>query len=613
MKTRCLSLLSMAIIIPAVFSPNSCLSELLDGERLFRFRKKPAEMTEFMDSSDPLVATAALGGYLRLKKADLATPPVIEELREFIADGRDLDKTALLVSVIAGNRKSRADVIRALISSGASEKSATGFAARMGSSAGDPGLKLAAAMLAYNAVELDMLEMSAAGPSKSPKKKAAHIAVPASLFENTSDATRQLALLAAACSGDESLSNVVMDVKSEDPDDLGCQLYYMAKTNMDIPDRVIDYVVGKTMEKTATSPFGAVGRRGSRQLRDLYEIRLPGAGLACRALAVLGDEKHAPYLYKALYHDDHRVQMEAVRAIEHLWQEQSMDALIKRLQDCEWQVAVEICRVLSLHPDAAAVPGLVNRLQKESGYLRQHLVYALACIAGGQRGKDAEEWKAWWIENKDGFEVAESLTRKYRKNTKVNDISVPSVGYFYGLTIISDHFAYVVDSSKSMRGARIKSLKENLSDSVENLKSVRSAPGSSLMSMRSSGRSERVHYNIADFGGRVEIMDDENLVTKKRKGLKYVEDMPLTLGTRMFDALELAMSLPDCDTFYLLSDGAPIVGSLEKWRTMRSALNFITRYEPVAVYCVAFSPSKGNARQMKMIATEHFGKYGTAN
>lgn len=585
---------------------NSAISERLPGEILFKNRKNIDISRDMMGEDDRRLAMAAAGSFLRAKSKELGSDSVATALEEFVDAGKDIDETAFIASLIAKNKKHRESMISKLLESDSNELEGTSPSA-FGRSSGDRKTRLAAALLAFNAVEMNL-------PSSEQSKgnRSGYIPVPSKLLESDDEVAQKYALTAAALAGQEDVKDAVLAIKGKEADVLGAKLLYMANTDMEIKDRMVKYVFEKTLsQKRRASSFQGRGRQD--QDVALYNIIPPGGVSACRALAALGDKKYIPLLYRALENEDSRVQIEAVRALETLWEQETMKVILNRLGNCDWKVAVEICNLLNKHLDQQAVPALINRLAKETGYLRAHLVYSLSSIAGGQKGKNAEEWKEWWTENQSGFSMDAEASKAYMKRRKAAEVSIPEVGYFYGLPIISDRFVYVVDSSNSMRGEKIESLRENLTSSIENLKPIRSKGDSPSAAMRGRQSGSGVYYNIADFGGRVEIMEEDELVSRKSEGVDYAEEFPRTAGTRMYGAIDLALSVPNTDTLYLLTDGAPIAGALDNWERIIRGLRFLTRYRPIAIHGVAFNPRNKNERRMKTIAEENYGRYSRVN
>ena len=80
------------------------------------------------------------------------------------------------------------------------------------------------------------------------------------------------------------------------------------------------------------------------------------------------------------------------------------------------------------------------------------------------------EWVEWYKSHGENFEVDPEATKEFRSSRWVTKMSVPSYGFFYGLSIYSDRFCFVVDTSGSMKGGRIKSLRENMTQTLNALK-----------------------------------------------------------------------------------------------------------------------------------------------
>ena len=111
---------------------------------------------------------------------------------------------------------------------------------------------------------------------------------------------------------------------------------------------------------------------------------------------------------------------------------------------------IDVCDAIGMMPDKRMIKPLVTRLGRERGRFRQDVVYALSSIAGAQEGKTVREWVEWYKSHGENFEVDPEATKEFRSTRWVTKMSVPSYGFFYGLSIYSDRFCFVVDTSGSM-------------------------------------------------------------------------------------------------------------------------------------------------------------------
>ena len=173
-------------------------------------------------------------------------------------------------------------------------------------------------------------------------------------------------------------------------------------------------------------------------------------------------------------------------------------------------------------PSKKMMPALIQRLSREKGRMRLDLVHALSSIAGEQKAQDAKSWQAWFTKNNASFTVDQSATEAYRSKKRVQDVDIASFGFFYGLGVFSNRMCYVIDSSASMRGGRIESLKGNLTDSINNL-------------------AKHVMFNLIDFGGDIEILYEGALTSDRKSALKRTEAIDLSLATRSFCSMRQGM------------------------------------------------------------------------
>ncbi|MDP6524268.1 MAG: HEAT repeat domain-containing protein [Kiritimatiellia bacterium] len=424
------------------------------------------------------------------------------------------------------------------------------------------------------------------GAQKKNKPKAADI--PAALFSDRDPAAVAMAIQAAAYSRDESVKEALKGITKVTPDIAGAMLFYRAMIG--------ESPAAPEVQEAFKKASGRIRGMGGLDLPGLcsFDVNTPGPALVCQAIGQLGDETLVALLDQAMASRDIRVRIEAARAMGRIGSARSLKSLHDALPRCSWPLLVEVCNAIGAIPNAKMVPALIQRLGKEKGRFRQDVVHALSCIAGEQKATDAKGWAAWWRKEGASFQVDEAASKEFRSTTRVQDVDVPGLGFFYGLQIVSDSFSYVVDSSASMRGPRIDSLKENMTSSVE-------------------GLAEHVKFNIVDFGGDVEIMYDGALTGNKKLGKQRVYDMDMSGGTRVFCGMRQAMLLPELDTIYLLSDGAPVLDSMHRWPEIIRATMMLGRYRPVAVYCIDFDPRAGNQAYMMRLADENVGLHESIN
>jgi len=419
-------------------------------------------------------------------------------------------------------------------------------------------------------------------------------AIPEKLFASKDGNAATLAVVAAAFSGDAKYKELVGKAAGRNATMAGAKLLYLARQKDELPQTTVGQLWQAATQGSTAPPQDDSDMR--------FSAMLPGGSLACMGLAQLGDQKYLPVLIRALGSRDIRVQMDAIRAIRTLGgNDASLSAQAKLLLQAQWPVLVELCAAFGAAPDKRLIPVLIKRLGQETGRFRLDVVHALSSIAGQQNGATAKDWTKWWTENQRTFEVDPAASKAYRAATRVQDVTIPPLGFFYGLPIYSDRLVYCVDSSASMKGDRIASLRHNM---VESLTSLEAEKDPALF-----GNEVHVYFNIVDFGGDVVTMESGGLTDSFKDGKKRAETMPLTLGTRSFDAMELSMDLADMDTIYFLSDGAPVRGQINAWSRINACMDLMMLHAPVAIWSVAFDPSGGNEGAMKIMSYGSYGNY----
>lgn len=554
------------------------------------------------------LAAAAFSLYLTLEK-DPTSPQAVETIIAMGKRSGMRNRTAFILS-FQGQRQGEygtnwIDVLMASKDSAAHELAATVLATRY---CYDYVKKSQVHISARKELKLPEKDPDAAAEettSKSIKKgrtrKAVSLelpAIPDALLEPSPADTYVLALVAAAFSGDARYRERVDGIPKPDRTAAGAALLYLARQDKNLPEAQV-----KERFKASLSPSATLKQKGAAPDPNalLFDPMLAGGSLACMALAELGDKKYLPLLVQALAAEDLRVQMDAVRAIKSIGlDDAALAAMTKILAQAPWPLLVELCSTLGAHPDKRSVPALLARLEKENGRFRLDLVHALSAIAGEQKGETAQEWKKWAQANLATFTVDPDASKKFRDTTRVQDVRIPSLGFFYGLPIYSDRLVYVVDTSNSMKGPRIDSLRENLSASLDSLQ-----PKKGL----SAPKRGSVQFNIVDFGGDLVAMHERGLTSDIKKAKSRAAGMTLSLGTRSFDALECGMTLAGMDTVYFLSDGAPVRGQIEAWNLIIDSMDLLMLYSPVAIWSVAFDPKEGNGEAMTALAYGNFGRH----
>jgi hypothetical protein len=550
-----------------------------EGEEKFvkMFRADPkVAMKEALTNKSDSVATNAYGFYLKGVK-DFSSPDLAKFFIKF-SQRSDMEEKAIYLM----SQQSYQALIPVLIEMGEEEHAAKILACKALTNYLELGNRasLKAPMFDHFGVKVDINKVkTVGGTSKKKKKSKSTFDIPASLFESKDESVLYHAICAAAYSKSSHYKAAITASTKKSKDLDGIRFLYGVMIGETPTKAEVEDVV-----KRCKSFSGSI--RSVSPVLASYAPRVPGMCSVMEALGYLPNKAYLEYLYEGLDHSDLRVKIEAARSLEKVGNPDSVSYLAKEIDKAPWPLLVSLCKAIARHPHVDAVEPVIKRLKKEEGRFRLDLAFVLTVIKGSDVGStDPKAWEDWWKENKKTFEIDQKISAEVHKGLRPQDSKVEMNGMFYNIGIFSDRCCFVVDTSASMkRSDRIGSLRTNLSSTIKLMKS-------------------HVYFNLVDFGGDVVTLAPGKLIRDKSSTIKRVQAMPLTLGTRSFDAIEKAYMMKDLDTVYFLSDGAPVLGQLDPWPKIITTFTFLNRYRPIAISMVDFDPSEGN--QLFMILTSH--------
>jgi hypothetical protein len=210
----------------------------------------------------------------------------------------------------------------------------------------------------------------------------------------------------------------------------------------------------------------------------------------------------------------------------------------------QWHVRAAAIELLVATRNAAAVPALIARWDKESARMREDLREALLDLTGLRFSK-MTDWLAWWQKEGDNFEPRDQQTEQTSKSANSTSAS------YWNIPVHSDHVAFVVDGSGSMKQPFGTKNATRLEESKKQLKNVLSR------------LPKKARVNVISFSsGTNSLFGSLETLTKKRQklALQYIANLESKGPTNVHDALELAFQDRDVDTIFLLTDGKPSHG-----------------------------------------------------
>lgn len=339
---------------------------------------------------------------------------------------------------------------------------------------------------------------------------------------------------------------------------------------------------GELDTATMLSDFGNV-EKGRNKPPLSYDTRQSAVVYLTMAAGEAGMVEAKEPIFALLSDTDVNTAVAAAHALGQIGGEGLAAQLIEAMNEqTPWPVRVAVYDAIGSNPEAAAVPLLRQRFNAETGRLRQDVLYALLSIAATQEIElTIEGFDQWWQANGESFEIDRSATDAWRTANKVGDASVSTFAGFYETAVISDSLVFSVDASKSIDEAELALLHKSLEDLFASLPA-------------------EMQFNLVDFGGHVRVLAKGRMLKgdiRDRALDVFLKKTKLTVGTRIFEAIETSMDLPDVDTVHFLSDGQPYASQVNNWQRTAYATRLRCSSVPIAIHLI-YLPNKGNVEQI---------------
>jgi HEAT repeat protein len=280
--------------------------------------------------------------------------------------------------------------------------------------------------------------------------------------------------------------------------------------------------------------------------------------------------------------------------LAELGAEEVLGHAYKDLDHKNWRVraaAIDACRRVR---SVDSVPELIDRLDDESGRLREDVLDALQALTA-MRFHDQDRWRSWWKAEKDGFELIPADA--FAKEPAKRPVQAATASY-YGIPMVSERVVFVVDISGSMAAQIGTSASRNRLDEAK----------AQLLRVL-EGATKQFRFNIVPFHSTVDSVFDEMLPAADRPkstARDKVNALKPTGGTNVHDALARAFAEPDVDTIYLLSDGSPSAGPIVDPDQLAAEIARWNRSRRIRIHCVSIG---ADSPMLKRIAAESGGEY----
>lgn len=294
----------------------------------------------------------------------------------------------------------------------------------------------------------------------------------------------------------------------------------------------------------------------------------------------------------------------AIPVLGHLAGREADKALGRALEDKRWFVVRAAIEACTRRRTAEATGLLVARLPKASPRIERELMRALVDLSGGEVPGDPAHVAGWWAARQAGFQpAAPGAPPRAAAAGATRTRKAPS---YFSSTVDSDRVCVVFDTSGSMaEGA------------------IRVAPPEGEKGEASSGTPFQVTLRqigglLAGFKGEFNLIAYSDAVTpfqsklvaaakgKLKEADKFLGGLKPAGETNIYDALTLALSDPEVDTIYFLSDGAPNRGARVTPTEILEGIERANRFRRVVIHTIQIGQDQ---ELMQRLAARNGGTY----
>lgn len=239
-----------------------------------------------------------------------------------------------------------------------------------------------------------------------------------------------------------------------------------------------------------------------------------------------------------------------------------------------------------------AVTAIVEMLPSLQGEVRSDIVRYLTAISGRQIGIDPALWADWWKSSKATFKFPEKTQPLVAAKANVGP---PGANSYYGLQLLAMRIVFVMDTSGSMRGARIEAAKREL------IKAIMELP-------------EETHFSVLVFNSRIAVWQAKLVLAtseNKEGACRFVADQELGPATASYDALEAALTF-DAEAIYFVTDGAPRGGKVTQPAQIVTLITKLNSLHRMTVNSIGIGVgAEGNEFDtfLKALASSNYGQY----
>ncbi|MGQ9590993.1 MAG: HEAT repeat domain-containing protein [Planctomycetota bacterium] len=440
------------------------------------------------------------------------------------------------------------------------------------------------------------------------------------------------------------VANLLKSAIREKPEVLSASL--RAVTRFRTPKRITFLLA----ELSKASPAAQVAiLEELRPLRDksvakgvLPLLRSPDVDVQIAAHEVLSElegDAYRAHFVKGLKSPQWEIRALSVDALSKMEEKSLVKLASPLLADPDKRVRVSVVQAFLRRGGAEVIEPLFRALDGSDPRVQDDIADALARLTGQNFGPIRAQWESWWVQAKGRPAAYKAMGAEEFAKLKEEDAQRSKTVYF-GLRVLSNNLAFLIDTSESMDEAYTPKAKTKPGeeDSGSQGKTVvvdpKKAKGKTakkpttrkidvakreltqVLSALRDGQSLTVlSFNtiVTDFVDTLGSASEEpklvRLNASSREAVAgFVKGLKPAGLTNLLGAIREAMEYPEVDTIYLLSDGAPTAGVTD-YEELLAEVERANRRRRIKINAISFDPKPEERRLLQALSERNFGVY----
>lgn len=280
------------------------------------------------------------------------------------------------------------------------------------------------------------------------------------------------------------------------------------------------------------------------------------------------------------------------------------DLVHAALSHPQWSTRLVALHGLASQRTVESVGWMVQQMQVEEGRILHEFADVLFELTGQPYRTAKGSWRAWWEgEGKNAPLIDATELRKRRKEEEDRRLKAVTSVEFFGIRIVSERVAFVIDVSGSMT----EMLRARY---VDEKGETRMVVAQRELQRCIDGLATKALFNVIAFNSGVDRWLEDGIAGSTPENRNQAKDWVARLGagggTNIYDSMHEAFSDPEVDTIYLLSDGEPSAGTHTDPGIIREHVRTWNQDRGIVINCIAIG---GSLSILEWLAEDSGGTY----